>query len=230
MKGHLDRVLGPRALEELEDGALEKRAIHTGFDPVVRPEGRAHLGEELAEKPPRALGIVDVPWPILHPLHLPALRHVGRDRVVARHLAAVGIVAALRPRHPQSGRDDRAVDIDCQPPLPGPANAARDDERVRPLEPREMPGAERAEPTAQRAGRGQLAQATEPTHQRIAVEIAQVAEPAPAAQQERQHDEDEPDDAVIRRRQRGRQLAPQQRDPAVALAGRRAGNDSLLVE
>src|SRR5882724_4329474 len=94
--------------------------------------------------------------------------------------------AALRPRDPQARRDDRAIDIDGEPSLPGVPDGAGRDERVHPLQRRQMAPAERPEPAAERAGRRELAQPAEAPHDGIAVEVTQVAEPSSAAQQERQ--------------------------------------------
>ena len=80
-----------------------------------------------------------------------------------------------------------------------------------------MARAERGEPTPDRPRRRELAQPAEAEHERIPLEVAQVAEPAPAAEQQREHDEHQPDDAVVRRGECRRQLAPQQRDEAIAL-------------
>src|SRR5437899_2288672 len=216
MKRHLDRVLRPRARQAVEDIAAEKGSIHAEFEPIGASERRAELREEVAEEAPRALAVVDVARPILDPQDLAALRLVRRDRVVARHLAPVRIEATLRPRDLQPRRDDRAIDVDREPPLPGVPDGAGGDARVHPLQRWQMAHAKCAEPAADRAGRRELAQSAEAPHDRIAVEVAQVADPASAAQQERQHNEHEPDHAIVRRGQRRHQLVPQQPEPAIA--------------
>src|SRR3989442_493777 len=91
MKRHLDRVLGRRALHEVEDLAAEKGPVHAEFEAIGAPERRAELREEVTKEAPRALAVVDVAGPVLDPQDLPALRLVGRDRIVARHLAPMGL-------------------------------------------------------------------------------------------------------------------------------------------
>src|SRR2546422_6819928 len=49
--------------------------------------------EQVAQEPQRPLAVMHVPRPVLHPQQLPALRLVGRDRIVARHLAVMGVEA-----------------------------------------------------------------------------------------------------------------------------------------
>src|SRR5437762_11364899 len=51
-----------------------------------RSERGRELREQVAQEPQRPLAVMHVPRPVLHPQQLPALRLVGRDRIVARHL------------------------------------------------------------------------------------------------------------------------------------------------
>lgn len=98
---------------------------------------------------------------VLH-AHLPAVRLVRRDGIVARHLAVMRVEAPLRPRHLQAGRHHRAIDVDRQPALTALPDGASRDGRIHPLQPRQTMG------------------------------------------------------TVVRRRQRRRQLAPEQRDRSSA--------------
>jgi len=72
-----------------------------------------------------------------------------------------------------------------------------------------MAGPERGQPAPDRAGRRELAQATETEDERIAGQVAQVPQPATAAQQQREDDEDDAHYPVVRRRQRPHQLVAQ---------------------
>jgi hypothetical protein len=173
--------------------------------------------EQRAQERQGGLAVVDVPRPILHPQHLPALRLVRADRVVARDLAPMGIEAPLRPRDLQAGRHYRPVDVDRQPPLPGLANGAGGDEGVDPLEMWEMARPKPRQPAPDRTRRGQMPQPAEPQHDGIAVEVAQVAKAAPAAQHQREHHEHQPEHAVVGRGEHRRQLAAEQRQEPVAV-------------
>jgi len=71
-----------------------------------------------------------------------------------------------------------------------------------------MRGAERRQPTPNRARRRELTQPAEAQYDRITLEVAQVAQAPPAAQQQGHDDEHQPDDAVVGRGQRRREFAP----------------------
>ena len=160
---------------------------------------------------------MDVARPILDPQHLPALRLVGRDRVVARDFAVMGIVAPLRPRDLQSRRHHRAIDVDRQPALPALPDPPGYHERVDPVQPRQMAGPERAQPSAHRPRRRQLPQPTEALHDRITGEIAEMTHAAAATPQQREEREHHADDAEVRRGQSPAELVPQHAHPASAV-------------
>src|SRR4029077_8456159 len=107
-----DGVLRSVAFQQGDDLTPEKGPIHTEFAGVARAESRPQLREQVPEESQRRLAIVDVARSILHPQDLPALRLVGGDRVVARHLAAMRVETPLRPLDLQPGRDHGAVDVD----------------------------------------------------------------------------------------------------------------------
>ena len=148
---------------------------------------------------------------VLHPQHLPALRLVSRDRVVARDLAVMGIVAAVRPLDLLARGHQGSIDVDRQAAQAGVADRPRHDECVHPLQPRQMPGTERGEPPADGPRRREPAQPAQPEHEGIAGQVAQVAPPAPPTDHERQQHEDHRRHAEVAPRQPAAELAPQQR-------------------
>jgi len=110
----------------------------------------------------------------------------------------VRIEAALRPRDLQARRDDRAVDVDREPPLPGVPDGAGGDARVTQLQRWQMAHAKCAEPaaTVRASGTGAVRRSAARSDR---VEIAAGGGPGVRRSAGRQHNEHEPDHAIVRR-------------------------------
>lgn len=78
---------------------------------------------------------------------------------------------------------------------------------------RQVPRPERPQPPPNGAGRRQAREAAQAPHERVALEVAQLPQPPPAADQQRENHEHHPRRAEIRARQ-DRDVLPQQRDQA----------------
>jgi hypothetical protein len=99
---------------------LEKCGVAAKLDEQSATEATAQIADDLADHTCGAVRIVDVAGAILDPQDLSRLGEVSQQRVVARVLRVVRIVAAPRPGDLESSAQDRAIEIDG-----GPAKAQR---------------------------------------------------------------------------------------------------------
>jgi hypothetical protein len=231
------------ALQQFDDVAPEKCAVHAEFRTVAL-QGRRELLEERPQKSTGGLAVVDVPRPVLHAQHLPALRLIRGDRVIAGHFAMVRIVAALRPLHLLAGGYHRAVDVDGESRESGTPDRCRGELRIQFLHPRQVMRAELAQPPPDAARGREPCQAAEALHQRIALQVEQMAHPAATADYQRQQQQDHRGAAEVGPRQvsgelptqlvhqaDGAQVASQKLQPGIrGQAGRRESQLQVRVD
>src|SRR2546426_972633 len=108
----LDRVLSARS-KPGHDFRPEERAVEPHLDREEPAQKALYLSEQVAQERQRGLAVMDVAGAIPYPQHMPGLRQIGGDRVVARDLAMVWIVTAEGALDGQPGRDHGPVHIDC---------------------------------------------------------------------------------------------------------------------
>ena len=98
----------------LEHLFFEIVAVHAATKMVVRAQGLLDLAEERLQKGDGRLAVVYIPRPIVQPQEMTAFGQKSRDRIVAGHLAMMGIVAPGRPTDLGAGAKHGAVDVDGQ--------------------------------------------------------------------------------------------------------------------
>ncbi len=138
------------------------------------------LSPQLAQESERSLPIMHVTGAVLHPQHMSGLGQMRHDRVVARHLAVVGVVAAPGTLDLKTGRDDHPIHIHRHRTQLKRGQQLSDDRRVERLQPLHGLHRELPEPAAHGACGGQHSQAAEPWHQGIVGHVADVLQASPA--------------------------------------------------
>jgi hypothetical protein len=165
------------------------------------------LTEKIAEELERCLSIVDVPTPILDPQDMSSLREVGRDRVVARHLPVVRVVASSGSLDLETGRDHGSIDVDGDSAKVAPFDRTSDELRVEVLEGSNGLLPELLQPAAQSAISGKNAQTAEATHNRISLEEANVLETTPSNDEESDEEQHHRDERKVPAKANGTEVA-----------------------
>ena len=101
----------------MSTAVFEELAVHAKPEACTRPSSSSRPDrEEFPEESDRGLAVLDVPRSVLHSEDVTGLAQVRRDRVVARNLAVMRVVAAEGSLDLHAGREHGTVDINGQGP------------------------------------------------------------------------------------------------------------------
>src|SRR5690606_5430989 len=180
VEGNLDGVADLSPSEPTKHIFPEKRAIHakTNLAPGHR-EGR-QLVPQFSQKTQRGLAVMHVPRAIAHPQHMRRLSKVRHDRVVARNLSAMRVVAALGSLDLKSRRHDRPVNVDRQGAQTEPRQHLCNHRGIERHQMLDTLHREALEPSARRSRRRPGLNSSETVQQWVGGEILQMLEPAAA--------------------------------------------------
>lgn len=105
VKRHLDGILHTFVFEQIDNFLAEKRSIHAHLEYRTPCERGIQLCKQLLQKLQGSLAIVHVACPVANPQDLPRVGFVSGNRVIARHLAPMGIVTPARAFYLKAGGD-----------------------------------------------------------------------------------------------------------------------------
>ena len=159
---------------------MEKCGVAAKLDEQRATEATAQIADDVADHTYGAVRIVDVAGAILDPQDLSRLGEVSQQRVVARVLRVVRIVAAPRPGDLESSAQDRAIEIDGGPAKAQSGDPLDDEIAVQTGQRGDGSSCEALEPVRHGASRRDAHQVAEAPEERIVGDILQMLQP-PAA-------------------------------------------------
>ena len=186
-KRYLEGKAGLVLFQRLEHFLFEVVAVHATTKSVARAQRLLDLGEERPQKGYGGLAVVYIPRSIVQPQEMTAFGQKSRDRIVARHLAVMRVVASGRPADLGAGAQHRAVDVDGQ--RTGVQTGSHDPSHLLRIElPQRLHRrcAETLEFATHAAVTGKMLEATKPLEQAIALDKLQMMQAPPTHDQQPQ--------------------------------------------
>ena len=135
-----------------------------------------------------AFAVVDVARPVTQSQDLPRLRQVRQQRVVALHLAVMGVEPPEGPRHLAARVDDRPVHVDGQTQQLQPLDLFKEQLSCDGNQSRQRPLRKTLEPVDYRPTRRNPGQPGKPQKKRIGSHVAQVLQ-TPSPHGQKSHDQ-----------------------------------------
>jgi hypothetical protein len=210
----LDRVLDTEPVARFKEISLEKGRIGAHLDDWWRRQRPAQSGDRGPQEVAGTIRILHVAGPITMVKRLSRLRDRRGDRVVARILPVVRVVAAKRARNGQSRREHTAIDVDGEPwkgLLLDHVGGAHENETVDLVE---VDLAKCSETTSKRPSTRHAPQSRDAMDERIVAEEFDMSQ-STAAHKEHRHDEQhERDEAKVATPRQAMLASPKMRGKA----------------